>query len=243
MQKALIAGLLASVSLSAMATETIVFGTEASYAPFEFIGSDNKIQGFDVELAQAICHQIDADCQFHNQSFDSLIASLKFRRIDAAMASMDVTPERQKQVLFTDTYYLNSALFVAEKNKFKDIASLKTKRIGVQNGTTHQKYLNDKHHQLTTVPYDSYQNAIIDLKNGRIDAVFGDTAVGTEAIKHQPGLAPVGDKIQDKDYFSTGVAIAVRPSNTSLQQKLNVGLKKVKDNGTYQKIYQKWFQK
>lgn len=243
MKKVLIASLFASLSLSAMAKETLNFGTEASYAPFEFIGSDNKIQGFDIDLAQAICQQIDADCQFKNQSFDSLIASLKFRRIDAAMASMDVTPERQKQVLFTNTYYLNSALFVAEKNKFKDIASLQGKRIGVQNGTTHQKYLNDVHHELTTVPYDSYQNAIIDLKNGRIDAVFGDTAVGTEALKHQQTLAPVGDKIQDKNYFSTGIAIAVRPGNTALQQKLDAGLKTIKDNGTYQKIYQKWFQK
>ena len=57
------------------------------------------------------------------------------------------------------------------------MAALKGKKVGVQNGTTHQKYLTDKHPEITTVGYDSYQNAILDLKNGRVDAVFGDTAV------------------------------------------------------------------
>ena len=203
MKKVLIAALLASVSLSATAAQTIRFATEASYPPFESIDANNKIVGFDVDLANALCKEIDATCTFSNQAFDSLIPSLKFRRIDAVMAGMDITPEREQQVLF----------------------------------------IMDKHPEITTVPYDSYQNAKLDLQNGRIDAVFGDTAVVTEWLKANDKLAAVGDKVTDKDYFGTGLGIAVRQGNTELQQKFNAALEKVKKDGTYETIYKKWFQK
>lgn len=243
MKKLIIAAVLAGISVSASAAETIRFATEASYPPFEFIDAGNKIQGFDVDLANALCKEIQAECTFTNQAFDSLIPSLKFKRFDAVMAGMDITPEREKQVLFTKPYYDNSALFVAQKGKVADVAALKGKKVGVQNGTTHQKYLTDKHPEITTVPYDSYQNAKLDLQNGRIDAVFGDTAVVTEWLKAEPKLGAIGDKVTDKGYFGTGLGIAVRQGNTDLQAKFNTALEKVKKDGTYQTIYEKWFQK
>jgi arginine transport system substrate-binding protein len=141
MKKVLIAALLAGVSLSATAAQTIRFATEASYPPFESIDANNKIVGFDVDLANALCKEIDATCTFTNQAFDSLIPSLKFRRFDAVMAGMDITPEREKQVLFTTPYYDNSALFVGQQGKFTSIDQLKGKKVGVQNGTTHQKFI------------------------------------------------------------------------------------------------------
>lgn len=242
MKKLIIAAVLAGISVSASAAETIRFATEASYPPFEFIDAGNKIQGFDVDLANALCKEMQAECSFTNQAFDSLIPSLKFKRFDAVMAGMDITPEREKQVLFTKPYYDNSALFVAQKGKVADVAALKGKKVGVQNGTTHQKYLTDKHPEITTVPYDSYQNAILDLKNGRVDAVFGDTAVVNEWLKQNATLAAVGDKVTDKDYFGTGLGIAVRQKNTDLQGKFNAALDKIKQDGTYETIYKKWFQ-
>ncbi|EMF7563291.1 arginine ABC transporter substrate-binding protein [Serratia marcescens] len=242
MKKLIIAAVLAGISVSASAAETIRFATEASYPPFEFIDAGNKIQGFDVDLANALCKEMQAECTFTNQAFDSLITSLKFKRFDAVMAGMDITPEREKQVLFTKPYYDNSALFIAQKGKIADVAALKGKKVGVQNGTTHQKYLTDKHPEITTVPYDSYQNAILDLKNGRVDAVFGDTAVVNEWLKQNDALAAVGAKVTDKDYFGTGLGIAVRQKNTELQGKFNAALDKIKQDGTYETIYKKWFQ-
>ena len=241
MKKVVLAALLASISMGATA-QTIRFATEASYPPFEFVDADNKIQGFDVDLANALCKEIQADCTFSNQAFDSLIPGLKFRRFDAVMAGLDITAEREKQVLFTQPYYDNSALFIVQKGKVADLAALKGKRVGVQNGTTHQKYLTEKMSDITTAPYDSYQNAILDLKNGRIDAVFGDTAVVNEWLKQNQNLSALGEKVTDKEYFGTGLGIAVRQGNTDLQSKFNEALAKVKADGTYNTIYSKWFQ-
>ncbi len=241
MKKVLIAALLAGMSLSASAAQTIRFATEASYPPFELVDANNQIVGFDVDLANALCKEIDATCTFTNQAFDSLIPGLKFRRFDAVMAGMDITPEREKQVLFSTPYYDNSALFVGQQGKFTSIDQLKGKKVGVQNGTTHQKYLQDKHPEVKTVAYDSYQNAIIDLKNGRIDGVFGDTAVVNEWLKTNPQLGAATPKVTDPQYFGTGLGIAVRPDNKALLEKLNAALKAIKADGTYQKISNQWF--
>ncbi len=111
----------------------------------------------------------------------------------------------------------------------------------MENGTTHQKYLQDKHPEVKTIAYDSYQNAIIDLKNGRLDGVFGDSAVVSEWLKTNPQLGPATEKVTDPEYFGTGLGIAVRPGNTALLNKLNAALVEIKKDGTYQKISAAWF--
>lgn len=246
MKKILLAALLGAMTLSANAAEkeTIRFATEATYAPFEMFDANNQIVGFDVDLANAMCDKINATCTFTHQSFDSLIPSLKFRRFDALMAGIDITPDRQKQVDFTDTYYANSAEFIAVKDKITSPAQLKGKKIGVQNGTTHQKYIMEQLKDMSTVPYDNYQSAILDLQSGRIDAVFGDTAVADEWLKAKgnENLAVVGDKVTDPEYFGIGLGIAVRKGNKDLQDKLNKAMSEVKADGTYDVIYKKWFE-
>ncbi|MDU4391811.1 MAG: ABC transporter substrate-binding protein ArtJ, partial [Klebsiella michiganensis] len=188
MKKLVLAALLSTFAFGAAAAEKISFGVSATYPPFESMDANNQIAGFDIDLANALCKQMQAECTFTNHAFDSLIPALKFKKYDAVISGMDITPERSKQVAFTDPYYANSALVISKKDAFHSFADLKGKRIGMENGTTHQKYLQDKHPEVKTVAYDSYQNAFIDLKNGRIDGVFGDTAVVNEWLKTNPQL-------------------------------------------------------
>ena len=241
MKKLVLAALLTTFTFGAAAAEKISFGVSATYPPFESMDANNQIVGFDIDLAHALCKQMQAECTFTNHAFDSLIPSLKFKKYDAVISGMDITPERSKQVAFTQPYYANSAIVIAPKGKFSSFADLKGKKIGMENGTTHQKYLQDKHPEIQTVAYDSYQNAIIDLKNGRIDGVFGDTAVVNEWLKTNPNLASVGEHVTDPQYFGTGLGIAVRPDNTALLEKLNKAIDAVKADGTYKAINDKWF--
>ena len=91
--------------------------------------------------------------------------------------------------------------------------------------------------------YASLQDAILDLKNGRIDIIFGDTAVLSDMISKEPEIQFVGEKVTNKKYFGNGLGIAVNKSSKELLESLNKGLETVKANGEYQKIYDKWMTK
>ncbi|MCG9631108.1 MULTISPECIES: lysine/arginine/ornithine ABC transporter substrate-binding protein [Vibrio] len=243
MKKILLASLIGLASFNATAQQEIKFAMEATYAPFEFMDENNQIQGFDVDLANALCEEMKAKCTFHNQAFDSLIPALKFKRYDAAISAMDITDARLKQVNFSNAYYDNSAAFISIEGKVADQAALEGKRVGVQNGSTHQSYLLEQMTGVTAVPYSSYQDAFIDMKNGRIDSVFGDTAVVAEWFKKQDNLTYVGDQVTNQEYFGNGFGIAVNKSNQELVDQLNVALAAVKANGEYDEIFNKYFGK
>jgi len=243
MKKILLASLIGLASFNAAAQEEIKFAMEATYAPFEYMDENNQIQGFDVDLANALCEEMKATCTFHNQAFDSLIPALKFKRYDAAISAMDITEARLQQVNFSDAYYDNSAAFISIEGKVAGQAALEGKRIGVQNGSTHQSYLLEQLPGVTAVPYSSYQDAFIDMKNGRIDSVFGDTAVVAEWFKKEDNLTYVGDQVTNQEYFGNGFGIAVNKSNQELVAQLNKALAAVKANGEYDKIFNKYFGK
>ncbi len=114
-EKLVLAALLASCAFGASAAEKINFGVSATYPPFESMDANNQIVGFDIDLAKALCKQMQAECTFTNHAFDSLIPSLKFRKYDAVISGMDITPDRSKQVSFTTPYYENSAVVIAKK--------------------------------------------------------------------------------------------------------------------------------
>ena len=239
MKKLLLSAMLMGSAFAANAQE-ITFGMEPSYPPFETTNEKGEIIGFDVDVANAICKEIQATCHFKSQSFDALIPSLKAKRFDAAISAMDITEARAKQVSFSNAYYDSTASYVALKGK-ADLASAKT--IGVQNGTTFQQYTAAETKQYNAKSYASLQDAILDLKNGRIDIIFGDTAVLSDMISKEPEIQFVGEKVTNKKYFGNGLGIAVNKSSKELLESLNKGLETVKANGEYQKIYDKWMTK
>ncbi|MFZ7241365.1 lysine/arginine/ornithine ABC transporter substrate-binding protein [Avibacterium avium] len=240
MKKLLLATLLASSAAMAQAQD-ITFAMEPSYPPFELTNEKGEIVGFDVDIANAICKEIEATCHFKSQAFDALIPSLiKGRGFDAAISAIDITEARAKQVAFSQPYYESSASFIAVKGK-ADLATAKT--VGVQNGTTYQQYANAEAKQYTAKSYASLQDAILDLKNGRIDLIFGDTDVLRDMFEKNPELTFVGERVTDKRYFNNGLGIAVNKSNTALVESLNKGIQAIKANGEYQKIYDKWMTK
>ena len=239
MKKTLLTAILLGSSIAVSAQE-LTFAMEPSYPPFETTNEKGEIIGFDVDVANAICQEIQATCKFKSETFDSLIPSLKAKRFDAAISAIDITDARAKQVLFSDAYYDSSASYVALKGK----ATLESaKNVGVQNGTTFQQYTVAETKQYTTKAYASLQSAILDLKSGRIDMIFGDTAVLADMISKEPEMQFVGEKVANKKYFGNGLGIAMHKSNKELAEQLNKGLAAIKANGEYQKIYDKWMTK
>ncbi len=226
---------------SLIQAQTLKFGLNAGYPPFESKNESNEIIGFDVDIAKNICADLKMTCEFVDQSFDSLIPNLNFKRFDAIISAMDITEERAKVVSFTKAYYQNNALFVSEKDKYSKISELKGKKVGVLNGTTHQAYLNEVFKEVTIVPYPQFAAAIVDLGNQRIDAVFGDDATLTEFLKKNTNLEIIEKAVSDDKYFGTGLGIAVRKDNIEMLEKINASLDNMKKTGKYQEIYKQWF--
>ena len=239
MKKTLLTAILLGASVAASAQE-LTFAMEPSYPPFETTNEKGEIIGFDVDIANAICKEIQATCKFKGEAFDALIPNLKAKRFDASISAIDITDARAKQVLFSDAYYDSTASYVTLKGK----ATLESaKNVGVQNGTTFQQYTVAETKQYTTKAYASLQSAILDLKSGRIDMIFGDTAVLADMISKEPEMQFVGEKVANKKYFGNGLGIAMHRSNKELAEQLNKGLAAIKANGEYQKIYDKWMTK
>ena len=239
MKKTLLTAILLGASVAASAQE-LTFAMEPSYPPFETTNEKGEIIGFDVDVANAICKEIQAECKFKGEAFDALIPNLKAKRFDASISAIDITDARAKQVLFSDAYYDSTASYVTLKGK----ATLESaKNVGVQNGTTFQQYTLAETKQYTTKAYASLQSAILDLKSGRIDMIFGDTAVLADMISKEPEMQFVGEKVANKKYFGNGLGIAMNKSNKELAEQLNKGLAAIKANGEYQKIYDKWMTK
>ena len=242
MKKTLLAVLLAGTAFIAQAADNLVIGTEATYAPFEFTNDKNEIVGFDIDMINKICDEMKVSCKIVNQSFDGLIPSLKTRRIDAAIAGIDVTAERQKQVDFTKIYYDDSSIqFITLKDSLTSLDQLKGKRVGIQKGTTYLKYLNEKFPDVKPVSYDSYQFAFLDLKAKRIDAIVSSSFVAGDWLGKDAEIVPLGDKITDHEFFGEGLGIALRKGNDELREKFNQAIDKLKANGELDAIYKKWF--
>ena len=236
MKKLLIASVIAFATFSTQAKD-LTFAMEPSYPPFETTNEKGEIIGFDVDIANAICKEIQANCSFKSLSFDGLVQAVKQKRIDGVISAMDITEARSKQVLFSDAYYDSSASFIALKGK----ADLNTaKNVGVQNGTTFQQYVVAEAKQYAPKAYNSIQDSILDLKNGRIDLIFGDTAVLADMLSKETDLTFVGEKVTNQKYFGNGLGIAINKGNKDLVDELNKGLAAIKAKGEYQKIYDKW---
>lgn len=225
---------------------TLTFATEATYPPFESLDASGNMQGFDVDIIHALCDKMHAQCKLVNQAFDSLIPSLQLGKYDAIFGAMNITPAREKQVDFTNSYYANSASIVALKSKKlnQSLQSLSGKTIGVQSGTTLAQYLQEKYNSKVNVnTYASEQSAFLDLTSGRIDAVMGDTPLIVQWLKTQTNndYEMVGAPIKDEKYFGKGYGIAVKKGNLALLSKLNQALSEIKKDGSYDKIVKKYF--
>lgn len=228
------------VSGTAVAADKVRMGTEGAYPPFNQIDASGKLTGFDVEIGNALCEQMKADCEWVTQDWDGIIPGLLAKKYDTIIASMSITDERKQAVDFTDRYYSNSLRYIAKKGSGLDVMKLDGKTIGAQRATIAAIYLEDNMAGKVDIKlYDTQENAYIDLAAERLDAVLGDMLVNYEWLQSDAGkgFEFVGESFNRSDQ----IGIAVRKGEDDLREKLNAAIKVIIDNGTYAKINAKYF--
>lgn len=229
-----------------VAGEKLRIAIEGAYPPFNYIGPDGKLAGSDVDIANALCEAMGADCELMAQDWDGMIPGLLAKKFDLIVASMSITEKRKKAVNFSKPYYQAPAQFVAGKGSGLVISKegLKGKKVGVQRATTYANYLESVYgDEVKIIYYDTVENHNLDLGAGRLDAVLAQAIYMGGVLKKPEGkdFEFVGEMIWDKEYIGEGAGIAIRKENSELLKKVNEALARIIADGTHKKIFSKYF--
>ena len=217
----------------------IKIATESSYKPFSYTDADGKLIGYEIELVDALCAQMKAECEVISQDWDGLIPGLNAQKFDAAIAGMSITPERKEVVDFSDPYFHSGIILIGKKGDDISIDSLKGQPIASQRSTVSSQYLQDEHADADIKLYDTQDNAYLDLTSGRARAMMSDKVTGIDWLKTDAGkdYEVKGDEISTND---DAMGIAFRKGDP-LIAKFNTALAELKDNGTYDQITGSYF--
>jgi len=242
-----VACLLGAASASPAADwSKIRIGTEGAYAPFNYRDAMGKLQGFDIDVAQALCDRIGASCEFVTLPLDGIILALQNNQIDAIATSMSITEKRKKVVDFTDRYYTNYRRFLSCSGRLvTDVSpeALKGKAVGTQGATASDDYLETFYKTADIRLYKSMDEAYQDIAAGRLDAMLAGETTSYSFMQTDAGKACkfVGDRVANEKLFGAGVGIALRKTDGDLRDKLNAALKQILADGTYEAISKKYF--
>jgi lysine-arginine-ornithine-binding protein len=226
----------------------IRFATEGAYPPFNYVDADNKLQGFEIDVARAVCAELRARCSFALDDGDSLVPDLKAGKFDAIVSSLEITEERRQKIGFSRAYYRTPAVFMG-RTEFEttDIspAGLKGLRLGAMENTVYSAYLDDYYAAGSTiVSYANQDEASLDLALGRIDLVLGDKVALAEWLKRGREASCcrfVADVPWDTEAFGEGFGFGVRKDDDALKQALDRAILAIQANGAYDRLRAAYF--
>ncbi len=235
----------ASVTTSSVADVkkkgVLILGTDPTFQPFEYKGSDGQITGFDIDIAKAVAKDLGVKLSIVAVGFGALMPqSVTSGRVDMAMSAITITPERAKVVGFSGPYYRSAQVFIVKAGnpkKFAWPADAKGKIIGVQANTTGQFAAQDslKPKGAVLKVYDDFAAGLADVQSGRIDALLGDAPTVISLKARLPGqFEQAGSALVAEDYgmvFARGSDLAAAANKT---------LARMKASGEYQKLLDRW---
>ncbi|MGB7606502.1 MAG: transporter substrate-binding domain-containing protein [Lutisporaceae bacterium] len=216
----------------------IVLGTSADYPPYEFhkeIAGKDEIVGFDIDIAKAIAEDLGVELEIKDMKFEGLLAALVVDDIDFVVAGMVPKEERKKSVDFSTQYYQaeQSVLIRAEDaDKIKSIADLKGLKIGVQKSTIQEDIAKEKIEATEIKSLSKITDLVLELKNGKIDAVILVAPVANAYANNNKDLVVPKISLGTED----GVAIAINKGNIELLDAINKSLDKMIKAGTIDKF-------
>jgi lysine/arginine/ornithine transport system substrate-binding protein len=239
----------AAASFSALADgSTLKFGLEAQYPPFESKSATGELQGFDIDLGNAVCAAASVKCDWYDTSFDGLIAALQARKFDAINSAMNVTDKRRQAIDFTNVIYRVPTKLIARKDSglLPTTESLKGKHIGVLQGSIQESYA-QAHWAPKGVDIVSYQDqnqVYLDLSSGRLDGTLVLAPAGQSGFLSRPDgkdYGFVGDAVRDDKILGSGIAFGLRKGDTQLKEKLDAAIEKVQKEGVVKSLSKKYF--
>ncbi|CAH0230981.1 Lysine/arginine/ornithine-binding periplasmic protein [Rahnella aquatilis] len=239
----------AVASFSALADgSALKFGLEAQYPPFESKSATGELQGFDIDLGNAVCAAASVKCDWYDTSFDGLIAALQARKFDAINSAMNVTDKRRQAIDFTNVIYRVPTKLIAKKDSglLPTTESLKGKHIGVLQGSIQESYA-QAHWAPKGVDIVSYQDqnqVYLDLSSGRLDGTLVLAPAGQTGFLSRPDRKDygfVGDAVRDDKILGSGIAFGLRKGDTQLKEKLDTAIAKVQKDGVVKELSKKYF--
>ena len=231
----------------------IRLASEGAYPPFNTIGADGTLAGFDIDVGNALCAEMKAKCTWVKQEWDGMIPALNARKFDAIVASMSITEERQKQVDFSDKYYATPLGLVVRKGSslMPTTDSLQGRKVGVQRGTVADNFATKfwEPKGVSVVRYAKQDESYLDLTSGRLDAALADALEADGGFLTKPegaGYAFVGGRMfgatpEERAVIGEGVGVAVRKKDPDLKEQLNKAIAAIRANGTYDSLRKKYF--
>lgn len=227
--------------------KTIVIGFDNTFVPMGFQDKSGKNIGFDIDLANEVFKKYNIKVQWQAINWDLKETELKNGNIDLIWNGYSKTSEREKTVLFSDEYMINEQVIVTKKSKnIVNKDQLKDKVLGAQNGSSGYDSFNSNQEILKRIvknndatQYESFNEALIDLENDRIDALLIDRVYANYYLKQQ-------NKLQDYNIINAGFegdsfAVGARKADTTLVKKVNEAFKELYKEGKFQEISNKWF--
>jgi lysine/arginine/ornithine transport system substrate-binding protein len=242
------AGAMVAVNVSAAEIKEIRFGVEASYAPFESKSPSGELQGFDIDVGNAVCAKLKTKCVWVENSFDGLIPALQARKFNAINSDMSITDQRRAAIDFTDPIYVIPNQLIAKKGSGLQPtpASLKGKHVGVLQGSIQETYAKAKWAPagVDVEPYQTQDQIYADLVAGRLDASFLDGEAASKGFLKKPqgvGFEFAGPAVSDEKLLGAGVGFGIRKNDAQLKGAVNQALKELKADGTLDRLAAKYF--
>lgn len=230
---------IAAAKLQDIDVAPIKIGGDNNYPPYEFVDDNDNFRGFNVDIIRAIAIELGLEIELVPNSWENTMELLKSGEIDA-IQGMTMTPEREKIYDFTDEIVMNSQNIFVLKNSsiINDINDLSGKKVSIQSKDV-SKEITRRIPDVTVIPKTNQLESLESLLSGEVDAYIGNRLTGIYYVQTFDLTESV--KIVGEPLYPTRYCIAVDNGNTELLNLLNSGLKAIKSNGTYEKIYKKWF--
>lgn len=230
--------------------KVLTWGTNAAFPPFESVNTKGEVEGFDKDLADIIGEELGVEMKVVDTAFETLFAGLEAKKFDMVIAGVTITDDRKEKMDFSDPYFEAGQLIVVRVgyDEIEDENDFAEKVLGVQIGTTADELLSrmkdgEDDYEGKAIPikeikrYDNYPQAFLDLQHGNLDAVVVDEPVGKAYVKEHSDKVEL---VSEEPFYKECMGVAVRKGDTELVEKINAVLKKIKEDGTYEKLVDKW---